>query len=77
LAVILPEVFLKLSIDDVIIRSGTAGQPFPQDIKMKADAERQLTALPTYSAAYSLYENILRHVEASIASQVADREGLE
>lgn len=58
-------------------RSGTAGQPFPQDLKMKADAERQLEALPTYSPAYSLYENILRHAEASIASQLADREDLE
>lgn len=58
-------------------RSGTPGQPFPQDVKMKADAERQLSALPTYSPAYSLYENILRHAESSIASQLADREDLE
>jgi transcriptional regulator with XRE-family HTH domain len=58
-------------------RSGTPGQPFPQDLKMKSDAERQLAALPTYSAAYSLYENILRHAESSIASQLADGEELE
>lgn len=58
------------------MRSGTPGQPFPQDIKMKSDAEHQLSSLPTYSPAYSLYENILRNAESSIASQLADGENL-
>jgi hypothetical protein len=58
-------------------RSGTAGLPFPQDIRMRSDAERQLATLPTYSPAYSLYENILRHAESSIVSQLADCEDLE
>lgn len=56
------------------MRSGTVGEPFPQDLSLKSKAEAVLRTLPSYSPAYPLYQAILQHAEAAIARSREDAE---
>jgi hypothetical protein len=59
------------------LRSGVPGQPFPEDLRMKAEAEKALKELPRFSPAYRLYEIILKTAEANIRQSFRDAEALE
>jgi hypothetical protein len=59
------------------VRSGTVGEPFPQDIKLKEDAENSLKEIPRFSPAYRLYENLKKHAEQSIEWSLREREQFE
>jgi transcriptional regulator with XRE-family HTH domain len=59
------------------IREGVAGEPFPRDVKMKADAESVLATLSRTSPAYTLYEWIRDHGAAGIERSRRDREAYE
>ena len=48
------------------MRTGTPGEPFPQDLKMKADAEAVLENLPRFSPARELYDDIRRSADQRI-----------
>lgn len=56
------------------MRSGTVGEPFPQDLSLKAKAEAILGTLPSYSPAYPLYQAILQHADAAISRSREDGE---
>jgi hypothetical protein len=49
------------------MRSGVAGEPFQQDIKMKEAAEQVVAEIPRFSPAYDLFEAIRQHAEREIA----------
>jgi transcriptional regulator with XRE-family HTH domain len=59
------------------LRSGTLGEPFPQDIKMKEDAEKALEEIPRFSPGYRLYENLKKHAEQNIERSLRERERYE
>ncbi|MFH2015978.1 MAG: helix-turn-helix domain-containing protein [Pseudomonadota bacterium] len=48
------------------VKHGSPGQAFPEDLELKARAERMLATLPRFSPAVSLYEDLKQHAEASI-----------
>jgi len=48
------------------MRSGTLGEPFPQDLKLKAAAEQALQNMPRFSPAYQLYQWVYEHAEKDI-----------
>ena len=48
------------------LRSGVAGEPFPQDIKMMEAAKQALAQIPRFSPAYGLFEAIRKHAEREI-----------
>lgn len=49
------------------MRSGTSGQPFPQDLELKDRAQAALASLPRFSSAYDLLQRIKKHAENDIA----------
>jgi hypothetical protein len=49
------------------MRSGVPGEPFPQDITMKEEAEKALKEIPRFSPAYDLYDAVRKHAEHAIA----------
>jgi transcriptional regulator with XRE-family HTH domain len=59
------------------IRSGTPGEPFPVDLRMKQEATKAAEDLPAFSPAYELYATVARHAEASIQRSVRDGEAFE
>jgi len=59
------------------MRQGVAGEPFPQDVKMKADAEAALKTLSRFSPAYELYETIAKHADHDIERQLRAKEDFE
>jgi hypothetical protein len=59
------------------MRTGTAGEPFPQDLKMKADAEAVLKDVPRFSPAYEVYDEILRCAEQRISRSLREAERFE
>lgn len=50
-------------------RSGTVGEPFPQDLDMKKAAEEALAGCPPNSPLRELYEQVIKHADASILRQ--------
>ena len=54
------------------LKSGTAGQPFPQDIACRDRAKEVLESLPRYSVAYELYDGLRRDAEIEIKRQLED-----
>jgi hypothetical protein len=59
------------------MRSGTFGEPFPQDISLKAEAESLLRDIPRLSPAYQLYESIRDHADGNIKQSLREAEALE
>ncbi|MGO7244333.1 helix-turn-helix domain-containing protein [Rhizobium ruizarguesonis] len=50
-------------------RSGTVGEPFPQDLNMKNAAEEALAKCPPNSPLRELYEQVIRYADAEIRRQ--------
>jgi len=59
------------------VRSGTVGEPTPEDLKMKREADKILLELPRFSPAFTLYESIARHAGWSIDRSIRDGELFE
>ena len=59
------------------MRSGTPGEPFPQDQAMKENAEKALKDTPRFSPAYELYEDVRQCAEQRIQRQLQDAERFE
>jgi hypothetical protein len=59
------------------VRSGVPGQPFPQDVKMKEEAERALQEISRFSPAYRLYNTIKKTAENNIQQSMRDAEAWE
>jgi transcriptional regulator with XRE-family HTH domain len=58
-------------------RSGIPGEPFPQDIEMKREANKALAELPRFSPAFSLYESIAQYADWGIKMSLRDAEAFE
>ena len=56
------------------LRSGTPGEPFPEDLRMKEEAEKAMAELPRFSPAYRLYDALKQHSEWGIQSSLRERE---
>ncbi|MCJ9668532.1 MULTISPECIES: helix-turn-helix domain-containing protein [unclassified Neorhizobium] len=56
------------------VKSGTSGQPFPQDISLKEQAQAVLTRLSRFSAAFGLYEGLYQHAAGEIDRIMANLE---
>jgi hypothetical protein len=54
------------------VRQGTPGEPFPQDLRLKEQAERALVGLDHMDPAYELYLGIMKGAEQSIRRQLDD-----
>ena len=48
------------------VKSGTAGEPYPQDIQCRDKAIEVLKSLPRYSVAYELYDDLRKDAEYEI-----------
>lgn len=48
------------------VKSGTAGEPYPQDIQCRDNAIAVLKSLPRYSVAYELYDDLQKDAEFEI-----------
>ena len=59
------------------LRSGIPGEPFPQDIMMRDDAEKALQAIPRFAPARRLYESLKKSAEANINRSLRERETFE
>lgn len=59
------------------IRSGTPGEPMPQDVKMKERSEEALRTLPRFSPAFELYDELRRYAEQRIADSKRTKEAFE
>ena len=59
------------------MRQGVPGEPFPRDIKMKADAEAVLKTLSRFSPAYELYDAIAKSADVEIKRQSREKEAFE
>lgn len=59
------------------MRSGTPGEPFPEDLRMKEGAGKALNGLSPFSPAYHLYVSIQESAEQNIQRSLQDREVFE
>jgi hypothetical protein len=59
------------------VRSGTPGEPFPDDLQMKEEARKVLAELPPFHPAHELYRAIAAHADESIKLALRDREAFE
>ena len=59
------------------VKSGTPGEPFPQDLSMKEEAENALKEIPRFSSAYRLYDILKKHAEHNIGRSLQERENFE
>lgn len=59
------------------IRQGTAGEPFPEDLALKAKTEEVLANISRFSAAFELYDDLRKHAEAQIKRALQDGEEFE
>lgn len=59
------------------MRSGTPGEPFPEDLRMKDDATEALKSIPRFAPGRDLYEDILKYAEHSIRQQLKEAEAFE
>ena len=58
------------------MRSGVAGEPFPQDLKMREQAEHVLAGLSKADPAYGLYDDLRTHAEREIERSLAEARAL-
>lgn len=59
------------------VKSGTPGEPFPQDLMMRDEAEKALQEIPRFAPAHRLYESLKRHAEDDIKRSLRERETFE
>jgi hypothetical protein len=65
-------VFYKVATSGM--RSGTSGQPFPQDLALRDRCQEVLPRLPAGGPAYCLIRDVLRRAERDIQAAVRDEE---
>jgi transcriptional regulator with XRE-family HTH domain len=53
-------------------RSGSPGEPFPQDIAIRDGAKNILSSLGRFEPSYELYRDILKHAELEIERQITE-----
>lgn len=56
------------------VRTGVSGEPFPQDIELRAKCVEALDRLGPFSPLRELYQSLLRHTDAEIKRAVLDAE---
>jgi hypothetical protein len=59
------------------LKSTTPGEPFPEDVAMKKNAEAMLKTLSRLSPAYDLYDSLRRHADWNIMQALKSRERWE
>jgi hypothetical protein len=59
------------------VRSGTPGEPTPDDLATRAEAESAVAELPRFSPAFALYDRIQKHASWSIDISIRDGEAFE
>ena len=59
------------------MRSGTPGEPFPEDLRMKEEATEALKSIPRFAPGRDLYEDLLKFAEQSIRQQLKEAEAFE
>lgn len=59
------------------LRTGIPGEPFPQDIMMRDEAEKALQEIPRFAPAHRLYDSLKRHAEDNIKRSLRERETFE
>jgi len=59
------------------VKSGTPGEPFPQDIMIRDEAEKALQEIPRFAPARRLYESLKKHAEDNIDCSLMERETFE
>jgi hypothetical protein len=59
------------------MRSGTPGEPFPEDLQMNEEADKALSELSRFSPAYRLYESLKQSAEQDIQRSIQERETFE
>jgi hypothetical protein len=58
-------------------RSGTPGEPFPEDIRLRDDATEALKSIPRFAPGRDFYEDLLSYAEHSIRQQLKEAETFE
>jgi transcriptional regulator with XRE-family HTH domain len=58
-------------------RSGTPGEPFPQDLVLRDEAEKVLQEIPRFAPAYRLYEALKNNAKENINGSLRERETFE
>lgn len=59
------------------LKRGIPGEPFPEDIMMRDEAERALQEITRFAPAYRLYELLKKHAEADINRSLREGEAYE
>ncbi|MBV8037651.1 hypothetical protein [Roseateles sp.] len=59
------------------MRGGTAGEPFPEDVKMEQHCEQMLATLSRAEPAFDLYDALLKDARYAIARQRKSKEAME
>jgi hypothetical protein len=59
------------------MRSGTPGEPFPEDLRMKEEATDALKSIPRFAPGRDLYEDLMQYAEHGIRQQLKDAEAHE
>ncbi len=59
------------------VRSGTPGEPFPEDLRMEEHCELMLASLSRVEPAFDLYNGLLKDARYAIKRQRKSREALE
>jgi len=59
------------------LKRGIPGEPFPEDIMMRDEAERALQEIPRFAPAYRLYELLKKHAEVDINRSLREGEAYE
>jgi len=54
------------------VKGGAPGEPFPEDLRMKAQAEEVLATLSKADPAFALYDDIRKHAESNIERSLAE-----
>ncbi|MGE0769701.1 MAG: helix-turn-helix domain-containing protein [Hyphomicrobiaceae bacterium] len=59
------------------MRSGTPGEPFPEDLALRENATAALKGMPPFACGVDLYQGILRYAESSIRQSLRDAEAFD
>ncbi|AEG00353.1 helix-turn-helix domain-containing protein [Methylomonas methanica] len=59
------------------LKRGCPGEPFPEDILMRDEAEKALQEIPRFAPAYRLYESLKKHAETDINRSIKEAEAFE
>ena len=59
------------------MRSGFPGQPFPQDIMARDEAEKALQEIPKFAPSHRLYESLKKYAETDIIQSLWEHEAIE